>query len=210
MPTARKFIQIDDLQIINNNILMFKLSFSREIKKYFSSNSFYVKYDKKIKKVGKDILNIPAVASVITLAWTVNADVYVDHLDKTYLESLNIIKNVLNSFYPNINFDSKIHVDDIILNGFNKDEYGLLYSGGIDSISSYIINKNKKPNLITIIGSMFSVNKDKFIMKIKNMHKQFTEKENVSINFIESNIRNVLNEGYIDSIFGKYIRYETW
>ena len=129
MTTARKFIQIDDLQIINNNILMFKLSFSREIKKYFSSNSFYVKYDKKIKKVGKDILNIPAVASVITLAWTVNADVYVDHLDKTYLESLNIIKNVLNSFYPNINFDSKIHVDDIILNGFNKDEYGLLYSG---------------------------------------------------------------------------------
>jgi len=208
--TQKKFIKINDLQIVRNNIILYKLTVSRNIRKYFSSNNFYIKYDKSIRNVGKDVLNIPAIASIITVAWALGADVYVDELDKTYLESLDKIKNVLKKFYPRINFNNIIDVENVISNSFSNDEYGLLFSGGVDCTFSYLKNMDKKLNLITIMGGAIPVNNKKFIMKIRNKHKNFGKKEKRNINFIESNIRDVLNEALINSTYGRHIRYETW
>jgi len=208
--TQKKFIKINDLQIIKNKILSIKLTFSRNISKYFSSNHFYIKYEKNIKNVGKEILNIPAIASIITVAWALGADVFVDKLDKTYLESLNKIKNVLKKFYPHINFNNTIYVENIMSNSFSNDEYGVLFSGGVDSTFSYLQNTDKKLNLITIIGCVIPVNNKNYVMKIINNHKIFIKKEKTNITFIESNIRDVINEAHINSIYSRYIRYETW
>ena len=208
--TQKKFIKINDLQIVRNNTILYKLTFSRSIRKYFSSNNFYIKYDKSIRNVGKDVLNIPAIASIIAVAWALGADVYVDELDKTYLESLDKIKNVLKKFYPRINFNNIIDVENVISNSFSNDEYGLLFSGGIDCTFSYLKNMDKKLNLITIMGGAIPVYNKKFIMKIRNKHKNFGKKEKRNINFIESNIRDVLNEASINSTYGRHIRYETW
>jgi len=85
MPEA-KYIEIKEPKIFKNRLLLSRLSYPREIKKYFSSNLFYVKYDKDIHNVNTSILQIPVISNVITLAWAIGADIYVKELDRTYLE----------------------------------------------------------------------------------------------------------------------------
>ena len=69
--------------------------------------------------VDKGILYVPIVSNIITAAWAVGADIYVEELDKTYLNSLNKIKGVFGKWYPQFSFSTNIYVERISSNQFN-------------------------------------------------------------------------------------------
>jgi len=83
----KKYIRIEDLSLRSGRILAFRLSASQNIKKYLLTPDVYIEYDQKIDKVPISICQIPAIASVVMLAWHIGADVYVEELDETYLNS---------------------------------------------------------------------------------------------------------------------------
>ena len=184
MNTPRKYIKIEDLSVHENRILV-RLSCSKNIQKYFMSHSLYVEYDKNIDEVPDSILQIPAVSGIVTLAWLTGADVYVKELDATYLESLQRIRTVMKDMYPEFPF-SEIYVDKIVLNEFNGDGYGLLFSGGLDSVTSYIRHRDKKPSLIHCF-----VRKKQFKTNINHLIN-FSKEEDVTIEVIKTNIYDIL------------------
>ena len=72
-----KYIKITDIDVANNKIGT-KIDYSENIKKYFLTDYFYVEYDQDITSVGKSILYVPIVLNIITVAWAVGADIYVE------------------------------------------------------------------------------------------------------------------------------------
>lgn len=183
-------LEIEGPKILENKTLEFKLTSCP--KKYFLSNHFYVKYEGKIDGVDRSILLIPAISGVITVAWAIGADVYIDDLDASYLRSLSKIRSVMKRWYPKFSFSGKICVKNAISNRFFNSGYGLLFTGGIDSTASYIRHRNKKPILISIWQS-------------PDMQKRltdFSEREGVKISFIRTNIVEAIDNRRLHRDFG--------
>jgi len=205
-----KFIRIDKLQIYRKKILKFELNYSKNISKYFSNNIMYVIYDKHIEDVNNSILYITAVSSLINCAWTIGADIYVEELDKKYLDSLENVKSVFKRWYPKLPFSTKIHVDNIVSNSFNNERCGLLFSGGVDSTFSYLRHRNEMPILITILGADIPIKKKKFWRDVKNRIEEYASREGAEIRFIKTNIRQLLNEGLLKKEYWRYLRSFSW
>lgn len=203
-------IRVEELKILKTRLLLYRLSYSKEIKKYFLSNHFFVEYDKDVKNICRGILNIPVISNIITLAWAIGADVYVQELDKTYLESLNEIKKVMEKAFPELPFCSNIYVKKIVSNSFYNKKYALLFSGGIDSTTSYIRHRNKKPDLIMIFGADIPLNYKEYLRKIRNEYNEFATQHNLKINFVKTNMRQFINERLLDKEFGKYMNRSSW
>lgn len=195
-PLNKESIKIISLNIVNDNQLVFKLSYSDNINDYILDNTLYIKYDEDLTEIPRSILYIPAVASVILLSWHLGADVYVPELDKDYLKSLGRLKKTFKSFYPQIPLSS-INVSSIKSydnNNFNN--YGMLFSGGLDSMATYVRHRDLRPNLIHCITreKHFNTSKDHLL--------KFATKENCSINIVKSNINSILHEALLSAEFG--------
>ena len=190
----KKYIKIEDFSPQKSRISV-RVSCSKNIQKYLLSNTLYVEYDKSIDEIPNSILQIPAVSGILPLAWCTGADVYVKELDVAYLDSLQKIKTVMKGWYPEFPF-SEIYVDNIVLNEFNNEGYGLLFSGGIDSMTSYIRHRDKKPNLIHCV-----VRKEHLNRNIEHLIN-FAKQEDVTIDVIKTNIYNVIHALLITAQFG--------
>ena len=190
----KNYIKIEDLSPQKNRISV-RVSCSKNIQKYLLSNTLYIEYDKNIDRVPNSILQIPAVSGIVTLAWLTGADVYVNELDAVYLDSLQKVKDVLKGWYPEFPF-SEIYVEKIVLNRFNNDGYGLLLSGGLDSVTSYIRHRDKKPSLIHCL-----VREKQFKTNIEHLIN-FAKQEDVTIDVVKTNLYDILHELLISSQFG--------
>lgn len=191
----KKYIKIQDLSLRENRILEFRVSCSKNVQKYFLSPTVYMEYDIDISKVPLSILYIPAISSVIMLAWHVGADVYVEELDKVYLNSLGKIKTVMRNWYPRLPF-SEIYVDKIVSNRTLGQGYGMLFSGGFDSMATYVRHRDKKPNLIHCFV------RDELLKTSRRHLINFADSENVGINFVKTNINDVIDERLLTAQFG--------
>ncbi len=148
-------MQIDLIRLnISNNKVQFKLDIPKPLRKYFLSNSSYVQYDSSIDlgRIHNGILAIPVVSVLAPVSWAAGADIVVPELDATYLKSLKTVKEVYrNSHYP-FSFSGDIRAGTEVTNEFGRKRTGVLFSGGVDSLTSYLKHKNEKPDLISIWG----------------------------------------------------------
>jgi len=191
-----KYIKITDIAVANNKIET-KIEYSENIKKYFLTDYFYVEYDQDITSVGKSILYVPIVSNIITVAWAVGADIYVEELDKTYLDSLSKIKQVFKKWYPQFSFSTNLYVGNSVSNQFNGGGYCLLFSGGVDSLTSFIKHKDKHPELFTVWGTDIPVYENDFWEKVRIRISRFSNREGVNVHFIKTNMQQLLNQSLL-------------
>ena len=202
-------IRVEELTISKNQV-SFRLSYPKKIQKYFLSNRFYVEYDKDVQDVSSSILYIPVISSIAPLAWVTGANIYVEELDRTYLESLAKIKLVMKRWYPRLPFSSTIYVKNIVSNSFQNKNFGLMFTGGIDSTVSFIKHRSDKPHLIMVGEPEVPLRDKAFWRRIKNRYKTFAKEENVNIDFITMNYCDFLNEEQLERDFGRFLAEFVW
>ena len=205
-----EYIRIHKPKVEKDNLVTYQITYPKSLRRYFSLNEFYIKYDTLIGEVPNDILAIPCLGSIITTAWALGSNVYVDSIDEDYLHSLNKIKSVFNRMYPGIDFKGEIYANEVVSNKFVNNRLGILFSGGLDSTSLYIQNRSKKPDLFTIIGGIIPSDSHRFIRKMKNVYEKFAQREKINLSFIESNVRILLNEALLSVMFAKKIYFRPW
>lgn len=189
------YIKINDLKIDNGKVITFELSYSKNIESYLLHSHLYIEYDEDISKVPKSILYIPAISGTIFLAWHLGADICVAEVDQTYLDSINKIKKIMNNWYPSLPY-SKILAKKIVSNNFHNSKCGMLFSGGLDSMATYIRHRGEKPSLI------HCVTRDKYKNSDKSHLVRFACDEDVDFNIVKTNINSVLHEALLSAKFG--------
>jgi len=139
---------------VSRNEIRYRLHFPRTLRKYFLKDTSYVQYDSSldIGNVDSSILAIPMASVVAPIAWAVGAEVRLDKLDETYLQSLDRIKELYRHIYPRLSYSGDIRAEKTVTNKFGGERTGVLFSGGVDSSASYLRHKDKKPDLIPICG----------------------------------------------------------
>ncbi len=142
------------ISVLSNNKVGFKLNVSPSLRKYFLKDTSYVQYDSSIdiSTVDNSILSIPIVAAIAPIAWAVGADVMVPMLDSNYLSSLSRIKAVYKDFHPNFSFSGNIQSGKAVSNRFGARRNAMLFTHGVDSLTSYLKHKQEKPELFSICG----------------------------------------------------------
>jgi hypothetical protein len=134
----------------------------RKYKKYFSkNNAFYADYDVDVSNVPYSIAVIPFLSSVMPIAWFLGFDVYVDDVDKSFLDSLNEIKNELSKNWTIKRLHGELKAKNIVNNTISGSRYMMLYSGGVDALTTYLRRREQKPDLVTIFGADIPISDSK-------------------------------------------------
>jgi len=122
--------------------------------KYFSTNNeLYAEYDVDVSSVPLSIAVIPFLSSVMPIAWFLGLDIFVDEVDKNFLESLAEIKIELSKDWSGREFHGELNAGKIVTNSISGSRYMMLYSGGVDALTTYIRQRGQNPDLVTIHGA---------------------------------------------------------
>jgi len=204
-----KSIKITKVRATDNKLEV-ELTVSKKISKYFLKNHFEIYYDDNIENVDESILAIPAVCATVQISWATGADLYVNKLDKTLILSLKNIRKLFEEFYPKFSSSGNIHVKKIISNKFNNKETALLFSGGLDSLVSYITHKDQNPILITLLKPGMSTFNYGYHNKVRKFHQKFADHEGLEIDYIESTIMDELSDTLNNRLLARDFGVHNW
>ena len=101
---------------------------------------------------------------------------------------------VVHKWYPQFSFSTNIYAENFVSNRFNGERYGLLFSGGVDSLTSFIRHKDKHPDLFTVWGADIPVYENDFWRKVRNRISFFASQEGLNVHFIKTNMKQLLNQ----------------
>ena len=184
---------------VKSNIIV-----SKSLKKYFRCFDFFSRYDAEII-ANNSILNIPVLSIVLPLAWITGADVYVNELDKTFAESMDLLQREYKKIYPRAPFKTKLVVDKLVKNKYAPGNTALLFSGGLDSTYSLFSNISLNPTLIMIFGVQeIPISSVTFQEILKTEYSTFAKREGLKINFIHTNALEILNTRRVDHLWWKF------
>lgn len=185
-------ITVLNVQVVNNRLTI-AFDCKGPIRKFFISNNFIAEYDTSIEKVPEAILIIPFLATICPIAWANQADVFVETVDATFLSSLALVRKALQNFYPKMTFRGNVHANNIVSpNVEARTKRMMLFSGGIDSLTTFIRHQKENPILVSVQETDFSVHR-KNSQNIGRMKVSM----NIASEYVETFSRTVKSENRI-------------
>ncbi|NGU66468.1 hypothetical protein [Clostridium perfringens] len=200
-------IIVNDLSIQKNKIIC-KLEVSNELNKIFREKEFWIEYFEDISNIGYDIAIIPLLANIAPIAWFTNSDIIIKSIDANFYDSLNELKSVFSEMY-NTSFNSNIFLEKQVLNNYDGIYDATFFSGGIDSISTFISKKESIKYLVTLWGADIDISDIIGWEKASFELESFAEKNNLKNIFFKSNLRKFINEAELNNKF-KYLIKNGW
>lgn len=171
----------------------------------------YFGYDTPLDEVPEGILTIPMVANLSPVAWVTGADIHLGKwkLDRKFGRSLDGIQQVMKEWHPAFPFSTKIHAEREETRDFGQGKSGILYSGGLDSTASYLRNRERNPSLVSIRGAPDErlYLKEYWDLIRTRVFLPFSQSVGADINFIETNIIDILNSKTLDETFAKSLNW---
>lgn len=169
---------------------------------FFKETTFWAKYDREITQVPKSLLIIPLLTNLLPLAWACGVDVLVQELDRKFLKSSDSVRQILQKLYPAYTFSGKLYTRAIVKNNsYSHKKKASLFSGGVDSITTFIRKKKEKPLLVTVWGSDIKLEHVDAWKKVQTEIRTFGKKNALLNAFITSNFRSFLDYSNINKHF---------
>ena len=135
-----------------DEMVIIPFTVSSDLEKYF--NSFLFEYSfKEADKVPDSILIIPFVCNILPLVWLTDSVLILKELDESFSNSIDNFKNGYIQMYPMLSFKGKIEVSSLVKNKYVPERNIVLFSGGIDAITTTLRHKNENIELLTLWGS---------------------------------------------------------
>jgi len=206
---VNRFIKVKSLVCIENTITV-ELDFSRNLKRFFHQNSFYIRYGKDISRHNYSILVIPVVFCLDSISWTLGADLIVDSIDRDAFESSRIIRKLFNKRYPSNENNSVLRSEKIIETRSVDGNSGLLFSGGIDALHSLKTKINDISVLYNILGLRVCLDNLEYYKNWKLKLSKTAKKLDKDIEFIETNFFCVFNFALLNGLYKKHFDYVNW
>lgn len=207
------YIKVDEIKT-KNNVLTITFSYDGEISKFVEhGNDFVIEYDFNIEDIPKSILVIPFVNLWLPVASITNANLIVDELDKDFYLKISKVYKSFNKMYkysPKLFNKKAIVYNSLVKNIFEKSNYSMFFSGGVDSLNTLCQNIEKDPILIMIHGSDIWIDdisgwktaKENIVRISKKFHKKYT--------CLKSNFRRTINELELNKYYEEKLGDNWW
>jgi len=166
-------------------------TYDKVISRFFNKKErFYSSYNIDVSNVPDSIAVIPLLVNIMPISWFAGFDVFVDELDKEFLQSLEQIKKEFVKNHPEIKpLESKLIVNKEIKNVYEVNQVAMLFSGGVDAYTTFFRHYDKKPHLITIHGADVEIEDIEQWQRVIQINKEEPVLKNNKKHYIESNVR---------------------
>jgi len=198
LSSAPRRIGLGDLELRGGKVRC-RLTLGGGLERYFRGRALEMSYDFPADAIGPSILYIPFVAAVLPVALLAGGDIAVRMLDEEYLRSVMLVQDKLKEWRPGLPFCTKIVSDERVTNVFAEDgRCGVLFSGGLDSTSSFLTNKENVSTLVMVGGTEDLPLRDRhYWERIRDLAASFAKRNGVAIHFAESNWLDVLDASHL-------------
>ena len=150
---SESMIWIDAVET-TGNVLTIKHSHEGPVGKMVNDTPLRLVADHPRLSIPSGILVIPSLGGLIPLSWGVDCHIVAGDVDEAYLQALAEIRAVMEKAYPALKFHGSFEAKPVRTNTtWDPNKYCLLYSGGVDSTTSYVRNRVKNPALLMVRGS---------------------------------------------------------
>lgn len=185
---------------LSGRILRTRVRASGDLRRYFQRWHFDLSYDHEIQAT-EGVLNIPGVALLIPLAWMTGSDLHVDCLDRTFADTIEVLRKAYSRIYPKMPFSTRLSVDRLVDSPPNPEGSALLFSGGLDATYAFFGNRRRKPLLIEVFGTEFPCTNTKFCDRVARESKAFADTHGVDISFINTDFHFLLDQRALQHSF---------
>jgi hypothetical protein len=190
----RDKIVVKPPEIVGDNMIKIAFTCTKKLEPFFIEKVLWVQYNRKINGVPKSLSVIPLLCNILPIAWVADADIYVEEVDSRFLRSVEIIRNSFQVLYPQLKFSGKLYAKSAVENsGYSQRKSATLFSGGVDSLATFIRKRNERPGLITVWGSDIAHTNSKAWELVKNTTLQFGRQKQVPNFILKTNFRSMLN-----------------
>ena len=199
--------------IKKEDFITFDYEVKGDFKKYFwLGEMFNIRYENiNIEPVPDSIAVIPLVANLLPIIWVNNATLYIEELDKDFYDCINSIKKSYKKMLPMLKFKGKIKVKKKIKNERIKSDKTLcFFTGGIDSYSTYINNKIKNPDMITVWGADIDYENEDGFKTVKKYITGVGKSEKAKNIFVRASIRRFIDNSELENTYFKIINDNWW
>lgn len=176
------------------------------LRRFFADRTFRATYDLDISGVDESILAIPVVGHVAPVAWANGVDVAVPALDRAFLDCLITVRETLQSMYPEFMDGGEVLVDRPVDNTGPRDAgTGLLYSGGVDSVTSFARHREEVTTLVGIQGWTVDHDDDGEWGKMELRTRSLADRHGVDASFVCSNALSMLDTPMLGAHYKRYL-----
>ncbi|ELZ22487.1 hypothetical protein C475_18283 [Halosimplex carlsbadense 2-9-1] len=192
------------------------VSYSDELRPFFDDSPFYAEYGVDVSDLPESILTIPVLAHVCPVAWAAGADVRVPVADRRFLDSLETVGRALSEMYPFVE-GGRVFVerapewDEQVTTGSagsealaagdpaGADGTGMLFTGGVDSLATYVRHREANPTLINVRGWLVGVDDDERWAHTRRRIADYADRLGTDARFVESNMLEFLDTAMLDA-----------
>jgi hypothetical protein len=175
------------------------------VDRFLSGEPFVADYGVDVSDVPESILTVPVLAHVCPVAWATGATVRVDRVDAAFLETLRHVGERLCEMYPTFMEGGRIVCGEAVEGDEpgTRDRSAMLFTGGVDSMATYVRHREETPDLISIKG--WVIRDDDRWERNREYFQEFAAAHGVDNRFVESNMLDFLATPLLQAHFQRYL-----
>lgn len=198
---------------VSGNVVKYKFSYTKGIADFFTADEMFVEYSHDVSDVPASVLAIPFVGSFVALTWLTDTVFWVKELDETFYRSLKELKTAYQELYPHYKFGGRFVSAKVERNDYHNtpEKSLLLFSGGVDAMTTYIRNKDKDLLLCNIQGWYKNQNAAEPVAEKEfNIVSKFGAENHNSVALVKSNFATIVNERTFNKKVGRFVGDSWW
>ncbi|MFC6906907.1 hypothetical protein [Halalkalicoccus tibetensis] len=210
----RPRITVDEISVHDQTEVRYSLSYSRRLQRFLRDIDPYIRYSEDVSDVPESILAVPLLATLCPVAWIRGADIYIDKIDKSFCRSLPALHDGYAQLYPTAPFEAKssLHYKDLVDNGSSNPDSeesrsGVLFTGGVDSTTTYLRHRDQQPHLITVRKE--TETRENAWKQRRRMIGAFAAEEELTTHAIETNIKSTVKK-FMVNLYHRHHLNESW
>lgn len=193
---------------VDGTTITAEVSCSRSLRRFFTGETFYVDYSTDVNDVPDAVLAIPVLAHVCPVAWATGASVKTPVVDATFRDALANVNRALAEMYPEFIRETPLYADDVVdatVDTRAFDRTGLLFSGGVDSVTTFIRHRDEEPYLVSIQGWTVGDDQTAAWDSLTTELQGFGDEHGAPNSFVRSNMHDFIDTPMLQAHFKQYL-----
>lgn len=150
----------------------------------------FIEYLENIASVPKSILVIPFISNWLPIAWFAGFDIVVDEIDREFYASMQTLRDEFAKQFPDYTLKGSLKAKTVVENKCIGEKTAMLFSGGVDAYATYIRVRDKKPDLVTILGADIEIEDTEQWERFKTFMESEELLSKNEKQYITTNVRN--------------------
>ena len=211
MIPTRPSLSVDRISVHDGHEVHYDLSYSRRFGRFVTGVEPYVRYSEDVSEVPESILVVPLLTTLCPLAWITGTRISVETVDAAFLDSLSDLQRAYAEQYPDAPFErvDPIEYDSVVNTGSTGSDggAGVLFTGGVDSTTTYLNRRERKPHLITVRKE--GETRENTWAKRTRMIDAFAAENGLTAHTVETNVKSLVDKFAVNLRY-RHLLNDSW